>query len=452
MAPLSLSAQRRLVGLGMAAAAVLTVGWVASPGLPVWWGPTASAATKEAGRELFEHEWSANDPLAGGDGLGPVYNAASCVACHFQGGVGGGGSVAHNAVNFEVLPRPADPRFLSGTIHTFSTEAGQKESLKLLRTQHPVVVAPPPPPPPPGHCGYSGPARLPDFDPVRTDAVQPTALFGAGWLDRVSDKAITHNYRARAVRGAAREFNLDFTNTVGGRVRTLAGGRVGKFGWKAQFATLGEFVAAACANELGLGTPDTPQAKPLAAAGPADIAPDLTKKQFRALLAFVDTLPRPVEVVPDGAAGQAAARGKELFGAVGCASCHVPDLGGVAGIYTDFQLHVLDDPRPAGGGDGYGSNPLPDFPRPDDVPGPDEWKTPALWGVADSAPYFHDGGCATLADAIRRHKGEGKSVLASYTALSAGDQSAVLAFLGTLKAPADAPPVRNLAVTRLAKR
>ena len=45
-----------------------------------------------AGRALFEHEWVPHDPLAPeGDGLGPVFNAASCVACHHQSGPGGGG-------------------------------------------------------------------------------------------------------------------------------------------------------------------------------------------------------------------------------------------------------------------------------------------------------------------------------------------------------------------------
>ena len=41
------------------------------------------------GLDLFTHEWQPNDPLChGGDGLGPVYNQTSCVACHGQGGVG----------------------------------------------------------------------------------------------------------------------------------------------------------------------------------------------------------------------------------------------------------------------------------------------------------------------------------------------------------------------------
>jgi CxxC motif-containing protein (DUF1111 family) len=233
-------------------------------------------------------------------------------------------------------------------------------------------------------------------------------------------------------------------------VRHVAGG-VGKFGWKAQFTRLDEFVAAACANELGLGTPMTEQARPLAAPGHA-APPDLDKKQFRSLVAFVKTLPKPVEAAGD----HAAARGKELFGSVGCAVCHVPDMGGVKGVYSDFLLYTIDDPPPPGGGGGdYSSGPPPQLQLPDrpaDEPKPSEWKTQPLWGVAGSAPYMHDGSAPTLRDAILRHRGDAKVVTQKYQALSSADQAAVVSFLGTLKAPPDALPLRNPATTKLARK
>lgn len=53
----------------------------------------------QAGRELFVREWIAGDPRSyAGDGLGPVFNARSCVACHNQGGIGGSGARKNNAV------------------------------------------------------------------------------------------------------------------------------------------------------------------------------------------------------------------------------------------------------------------------------------------------------------------------------------------------------------------
>src|SRR5690242_13063692 len=51
----------------------------------------------EKGRELFLREWTPGDPRShGGDGLGPVFNDSSCVACHNQGGVGGAGPASKN--------------------------------------------------------------------------------------------------------------------------------------------------------------------------------------------------------------------------------------------------------------------------------------------------------------------------------------------------------------------
>lgn len=458
----SLAAQRRWFGLGMFGVGTFAVYWAFfSTGLPILWGPTASAAEVAQGRELFEHEWTPNDPLAHGDGLGPVFNAKSCAACHFQGGLGGGGELQHNAVGFEVLPRPGDPTFRTGTVHNFSTDPAYRESPAVLKKVYPTVkgrTIPAPPPTADGHCGYNpGPTVIPDFDPVSTTAVQTTALFGAGWIDLLSAKAIRQNHRKRSVSGATRELALDFNGVPVGRVRVLADGRVGKFGWKAQFATLEEFVAAACANELGLGTPVSEQAKPLAAPTYA-VAPDLDKGQFRSLVAFVKTLPKPVEAVPENSAEAAAAgRGKELFASVGCAACHVPDIGGVKGVYSDFLLYSLDDPtQPGGGGGGnYDRGPPPQLqlpPRPEEEPKPSEWKTPPLWGVADSAPYMHDGSARTLKDAIFAHQGDAKGVTEAYKKLTPADQAAVISFLKTLKAPPDATPLRDKSITRLAKK
>jgi mono/diheme cytochrome c family protein len=450
---LSPTGQRRVFGLGFLGVAAAAVYWgFFSDGLPIIWGPSASAAEVARGRELFEHEWAPNDPLAHGDGLGPVFNARSCAACHFQGGLGGGGNLEHNAVGFEVFARPNDPNFITGSVHNFSVDPTQKESERGLRAMYPLLrgrttVS--------GSPGCQTTTVIPDFDPVRTQSVQATALFGAGWVDLISDRAILRNARNRGLREAAREMSLKFDGIPVGRVREVAGG-VGKFGWKAQFATLKEFVAAACANELGLGTPTTEQAKPLSAPGHGGVAPDLDKKQFRALVAFVKTLPKPVEAVPDRPADRdAAARGKELFGTVGCAVCHVPNMGGVKGVYSDFLLYTIDDPPPpGGGGSGYGEPPpqlrLP--PRPEGEPKPEEWKTPPLWGVADSAPYLHDGSAPTLQTAIQRHQGDAKAVTERYKALSPADQAAVVAFLGTLKAPPDALPLSNPAVTKLGRK
>src|SRR5262245_64431480 len=58
---------------------------------------TADDGQIELGRQLFEHKWVPKDPLTpGGDGLGPLHNADSCVACHHLGATGGAGAGKHN--------------------------------------------------------------------------------------------------------------------------------------------------------------------------------------------------------------------------------------------------------------------------------------------------------------------------------------------------------------------
>jgi CxxC motif-containing protein (DUF1111 family) len=435
---INLSNPRFWVGTGTLLAAALAVAWVFSPGLPVMIGPWATASTKEAGREVFEHEWEPNDALAnGGDGVGPVYNARSCVACHFQGGVGGGGDNAHNVRAFEVLPTANSREVKSGVVHAAAIDPKLQESDALVHQLFPVIKGSTR-----SNMGNCGVISVPDFDPVVFEEVNSTALFGVGWIDCIPDKAIESNRTHRMLSGAANEMRADFSDLPIGRARYLPDGRLGKLGWKAQAATLEDFVATACSNELGLGTPAKEQAKPLARPDYPASAPDLNRKQFKSLVAFVSTLPRPVEVEPSDSAGKTqAAQGKQLFGSVGCAVCHVPDMGGVKGVYSDFLLYKLEDENGNRDGGGYGSAPSPQFPLPEDHPSPNEWKTPPLWGVADSAPYFHDGKSPTLHDAILRHKGNAKTVSERYEALTPAEKQALLAFLGTLKAPPNAIPV-----------
>src|SRR5262249_22425344 len=99
----------------------------------------------------------------------------------------------------------------------------------------------------------------------------------------------------------------------------------------------------------------------------------------------------------------------------------------------------------ATGGASYGNQDLPDDTPdfPPDYPRPQEWKTPPLWGVADSAPYFHDGRAPTLEAAIARHGGDAAPVAKAYDQLVRGDREAVIAFLKPLRAPPQAAQVAS---------
>ncbi len=60
-------------------------------------GRTRAIPSRKAGRSSVK-EWVPGDGTRhGGDGLGPVYNDTSCIACHSMGGPGGAGPANKNA-------------------------------------------------------------------------------------------------------------------------------------------------------------------------------------------------------------------------------------------------------------------------------------------------------------------------------------------------------------------
>ena len=93
----------------------------------------------ERGRELFTREWIAGDRRShGGDGLGPVYNAQSCVACHRLGGIGGAGDQRDEGVSLVSL--------FVGAVHDgpmFITGIMPAQAMPLADARKKVVAGPP---------------------------------------------------------------------------------------------------------------------------------------------------------------------------------------------------------------------------------------------------------------------------------------------------------------------
>src|SRR5262249_41038443 len=58
--------------------------------------------------------------------------------------------------------------------------------------------------------------------------------------------------------------------------------------------------------------------------------------------------------------------------------------------------------------------------------------TRPLWGLADSAPYLHDGRAGTIQDAIALHGGEAEHARNAFLALSPDDQGSLRVFLLSL--------------------
>jgi CxxC motif-containing protein (DUF1111 family) len=385
-------------------------------------------AMAQAGETLFRHDWKPNDPLSpGGDGLGPVFNATSCVACHNQGGAGGGGGLEHNVTTFTVRLEGQQPR--QGVVHARGVE--RAETLRDVHPDLPDISQPtlqqlvalqgre-------NHC-----LRFPAG--VHLSQRNTPALFGCKLIDEIPERVILAGAKSQRLKwGMA---SAEDERVPVGRVSRLADGRLGRFGWKAQTASLSDFVQAACANELGLGNPGQAQPVPIYRTSFARRSGlDLTAQQCDQLTAFCASLPKPVERLPKDVTDEQASVGKQIFNTIGCAECHTPKLGSVDGIYSDLLLHRMG--RDLVGGGSYGEPPIPTPESPnDDGPSPSEWRTPPLWGVADSAPYLHDGRAATLEEAIQMHGGQGARSAMRFALLSTMEYSQLIAFLRTLRAP-----------------
>jgi len=224
-------------------------------------------------------------------------------------------------------------------------------------------------------------------------------------------------------------------------VARLSDGRIGRFGWKLEFATLGDFVKAACANELGLSNPDRAQATPLGRPEYKAKGVDLTDEQCGLMTDFIRGLPSPKEALPEDHEIAAKVKaGKTLFRSIGCADCHSESLGSVKGLYSDMLLHDMGVELESTTGY-YGAIIPPPAIRNDKFPesqqpSPGEWRTAPLWGVADSGPYLHDGRALTLEQAIEAHGGEAGGVTGRFNTLSPQEKQSLVSFLKTLRAPA----------------
>ncbi len=408
------------------------------------------------GEVLFAKDWVPDDLRShSGDGLGPVYNETSCVACHLQGAPGGAGPESKNVVLITANPNgcgtntgpnggldkihPGFRGSRSAVLHRFGTDPeyaswrrrftgsnrndqanssasravptvdGRIQALKEQTTAD--------------HKQIERSGRLPAANGFALSLAERNtpALFGIGRIDDISSDVL--------VAMAASQ-----PETVRGRVSRTKEGRIGRFGWKAQLPSLHEFVRAACANELGLEVPGHSQAVSPTSPTAKAHGLDLTQADCDALVAYVRGLPAPVVVDPLGPQGSDDMRaGRALFGEVGCANCHTPTLGDVKGIYSDLLLHDLGQSL-SDSGSSYGID-GPDSPV---GPSPREWRTPPLWGFRDSGPYLHDGRAETLAEAVALHEGQARASAHRFFGLTSQDRGRIEAFLKSLVAPSAA--------------
>ena len=357
---------------------------------------TAQRRQFEVGRAMFQTEFTPET------GLGPLFNAVSCASCHEQPVVGGGGSIEEGGEDVELHATA----FHGGTTQCDDLAAVGGQVIQKQLT--------------PAFSAYTGLTAEP-IPAAATDSGHRTTpdLFGFGLLDAVPDAEIL-----------ARADPLDRNGDgISGRPNRTADGRLGRFGRKAQAATLREFNADAFVMEMGVTNPlnqteQTIGGLPLPPGIDPLPEPEVSLAQLDAVDAFVRFLAPP----PRALLGLLGARGAFVFSRIGCASCHRPVL--VTGAnpvralrfkavpaFTDLLLHDMG----------------PDLA--DICLGqaqPAEFRTEPLMGLRFATTFLHDGRAATISQAIDLHGGEGLAARNRFVRLTAFERAALLKFLGSL--------------------
>jgi CxxC motif-containing protein (DUF1111 family) len=309
------------------------------------------------------------------DGLGPLYNADSCAACHSNPVTGAISQVVElRAGHFD------------GT--SFVEQAGGS----LINDRS---------------IDASIQERVLGTSEVRTFRTSLNTL-GDGFVEAIADSTLVGIASAQpsSMRGLVIRVPV---NEAGG---VLA---VGRFGWKDQHASLTSFSADAYLNEMGITsalqpTENTSNGASVAAfdhvADPEDTDNDVGI--FADFMRATKAPPRDAAI----AATSDAVRGSQLFDSIGCGVCHTRTIvtapvntamfGGARRVnaalgnkiihpFSDFLMHNV------GTGDGIVQN--------GGAATRLRLRTPPLWGMRSRDRLMHDGTTLTRNDAILRHAG-----------------------------------------------
>lgn len=381
------------------------------------------------GRALFRDDWvAAPASTMTRDGLGPVFNARSCEACHVADGrgrppVGDEQELGPMLLRLGLLDGAAavpEPTY-GGQFQPFGILGVAGEGRAIVEYEELA-----------GTYGDGTPftLRRPRFELVdlnygplaagtRLSPRVPPQMIGLGMLAAVDDATLEELA------------DPDDRDRDG-----ISGRRGARFGLKASQPSIAHQVAAAFNGDLGLTSQTFPVDDCTASQPACRDAPDGGAPEVVSAIEHDVTQYSRLLAVPARRAWDApeVVRGKAAFEAIGCATCHRPTL--VTGLadelfggieihpYTDLLLHdlgpALADELPDHGADGR------------------EWRTAPLWGigltrtVSGHELLLHDGRARGFAEAILWHGGEAEPAREAFRNLAKGDRDDLLAFLASL--------------------
>lgn len=415
-------------------------------GLPV---PTLEGKNKNiffVGNSLFNQSWvTAPSSTTARDGLGPLFNARACDNCHTRDGRGKPqfetgdvsdgflmrlsipGTDEHGAP----LPEPTYGGQLQGSaIMGIDSEGEVKITYDTIRGNYADGTA------------YA--LRKPHYHfvnlnygklhpEVLTSPRVGTQMIGLGLLEAIPEDSLLaiadpHDSDGDGISGRI-NYVWDLVNNKKSP---------GRYGWKANVATIREQVATAFLHDIGITSELFPKDESTASQKKAQEAsqggkPELQPDSFEHVTLYSSSLAVPARRNADE---PNVLKGKAIFREIGCAKCHIPkfntgehpeipELGNLTiRPYTDLLIHDM--------GPGLSDG------RQDFEASGSEWRTPPLWGIGlintvnNHTFFLHDGRARNLEEAILWHGGEGEAARKAFLKLPKNDRQFLIDFLNSL--------------------
>jgi CxxC motif-containing protein (DUF1111 family) len=349
----------------------------------------------ECNRDAATEEFTGPESVA--DGLGPIFNAAGCGECHLVPILGGGSQITEKRA----------ARFVNGLFTEHPGGSLIQDRANSGARQETVFA---------GHNVVAQRASIP--------------VLGVGFVEAISNTTLTNIRSAQPSAQRGTLINVPVFERPGTA-------RIGRFGWKAQQASLVSFSADAYVNEMGITSPLQPD-EPTSNGSPVnDPVPGLDDEGVDVELFAL--FMRDSKVPPRGPINSDVTAGSTLFNQIGCSVCHTRDYvtaspgtlinGGAMRVsralgnkiihpFSDFMLHDV------GTGDGIVQN--------GGAGSRNQIRTPALWGLRTRGRFMHDALTFSLTDAINRHGNQGSAARSAFNALSTTNKNRLLAFLLSL--------------------
>lgn len=415
------------------------------------------------GNSFFRRNWvEAPASTQARDGLGPHFIARSCAGCHVQDGRGAPPAVVNRLgdtrdptvallIRLSIPGQDAhggpQPEPIYGDQFNNAAVQGVRPEGRVQLRYSPM----------PGRFADGTPYQLQQphyqlmdlaYGPLHPDTrlsprIAPQ-LVGMGLLEAIADADIEANARAQAAQPGPIKGQVN-------RVWDAPSGqmRLGRFGWKANVATLAHQTGGAFLGDMGITSRHFPQEACTSAQTDCQAAPsgqatrqgqpevEIDDRTLADVVFYQATLAPPAR---RNALHPQVLRGQALFHQAQCASCHRPSYvtqappfpqlsslqlqGQRIWPYTDLLVHDmgerLADHRPDFGANGR------------------QWKTPPLWGlglirdVNGHQRLLHDGRARGVMEAILWHGGEAEAAREAVRRMPRTDRDALVRFVESL--------------------